>query len=220
MDENRTRGLSAGLQETFMRILFLLLFILLWVGPALAASGPLEAVSLANKAIETSDVDLFRSVVDMNALLENASEDIRQELVLLANKGQLKDINPAVLAVLNDSDGLASKFALQLFAQDIKDYVAIGIRNGYFSGRQTLPSDMTGPFPGIMKKASHAKKEIQAGRVLSQKGDRAVVSATLVDHQLGSFPLELGLAKTERGWEVDSLANVRSLVKGIAAKKK
>lgn len=203
-----------------MRVLCLILIIFFWTRWAYAGDGPLEAVGLAGKAIETADVDLFRSVVNMDALLESASEDIRKELVSLAGKGQLKGINPTILALINEDDSLTAKLAVQLFSQDIKDYVAIGIRNGYFSGRQTLPSDMTGPFPGIMKKASHAKKEIKPGKVLSQKGNRAVVSATLVDHQLGSFPLELGLAKTDRGWEVDSLVNARSLVKSLAEKKK
>lgn len=203
-----------------MRIIFCLaLAIFFWIRPASAGGGPFEAVVIANKSVEIADVDLFRSVVNMDALLANAAEDIRKELISLSGEGQLGNINPAVLAVINKGDSLTSQFAVQLFTQDIKDYVAIGIQNGYFAGRQTLPVDMTGPFPGIMKKASHAKKEIRPGKVVSQKADRAVVSATLVDHQLGSFPLELGLSMTERGWMVDSVVNVRSLVRNLVGKK-
>lgn len=190
------------------------------VSAASAKGTPLDAIKTAQTAVDASDIDLFRTVVDMDALLQSASEDARKELVSLYRAGELEGLEPALAAMLAEGDGFAAQVAMQVFFQDIKDYVTIGIGNGYFSGSRVLSEGQASPFPGIMKHASSAKKEIKVGKVISQSGNRAVVSATLVDHEVGSYPLNLGLTKQTQGWRVDSVTNTRSLVRSIVKSSK
>lgn len=183
-----------------------------------AAKTPLQALTLAQQAIDGSDPDAFKRVVDVDSVLSRGLDDSFAGIQKLAAGGEMRGSGAMLALVLvGASDPAKSKAIKQLLASEVKGFVTAGIRGGYFAGKPngSVPAD-SGAFSPLLEGLSKSRKEIVPGRVLSQKAGSAVASATFVDHGAGRFPLELALENKEGGWRVVGINNAAALVEEAA----
>lgn len=180
---------------------------------ALAAQGPLDAVTTAQKAIDSSDATLFNKVVNVDSILDKGAASALDILTQKMRNGELVGVNPVLALTLSSmgQDPMKIEMLRGLLGAEIKKFVAAGINGGYFAGKPNGKGD-GGAFSGLLQGLSREKKELVPGRVLSEKGDAATISATLVDYGAGKFPLELGLIQENGLWRITEVLNIRALL--------
>jgi hypothetical protein len=182
---------------------------------ALALSAdPLSAVAVARQGIEQADVDLFNQAVDVDAVLNRAFNTLNKALRehLAADTGN-DAVAVAAFFTAATENAAQDGFLRQLVISEMKGFVAAGINGGYFAGK---PNGLLSPGKGILSallpKLSQGRKELIPGKVLSQHKDKAVVSATFVDAEAGSFPLTLALQRRQGNWLVTEVVNAAQLL--------
>ncbi len=181
------------------------------------AGSPLAALVTAQKAIDTSDYTLFTQAVDIDAVLKNGIQPALKGLTQQAQKGQLQGVNPVLLLLLGSvdlHDPAKVQVVEQLLSSEVKTFVASGVSGGYFAGK---PNGKGGSASALLEGLSDGRKELVGKKVLKESGNKATVTATLIDHGAGSFPLELGLARHDGAWRVVSIDNAKQLINDALA---
>lgn len=183
--------------------------------PVLADSDPLSAITLAQQGIEQSDSDLFNRAVDVDSVLNKASDTLNTALREQFAAGKLSGGAGAMILLLSTSEEDSAKAGLvkQLMVSEVKDFLAAGINGGYFAGKPNgtiKPS--RGTLASTLPKMSKGRKELIPGKVLSQKDGKAMVSATFADAKAGRFPLTLALERQNGNWRVTEIANAAELL--------
>ena len=192
-----------------------LLAVFLVLPHAHAGQGPLEAIATAQKAIDGSDATLFNKVVDVDSILDKGLVSALEILNQRMREGKLSNVNPVLALMLSGmaQDPAKVELVRVLLGTEIKKFVTAGINGGYFAGK---PNGKVGggAFPSLLHGLSKDRKELVPGKVLSREGNTATLSATLVDHGAGAFPLELGLTREGELWRVTEIVNVHALLDG------
>jgi len=184
-----------------------------------AAGSPQAALIQAQRGIDEADSDLFNAVVDVFSVVNKASDDLIVALKEQAVKGELGDGNIAVLLTLAASAGESGQTALlrPLLITEVKNFVATGINGGYFAGKpNTSVAPSRNSLASVLKKMPQGRREIVPGRLLSQQGGKARMSATFTDPAAGGFPLELIVEQQQDGWRVVEIANAKELFHEVA----
>ncbi len=189
---------------------------------AAAQTGPMRVVTDAQKSIDTADDTLFFEAVDADALLNSAADAVIKAVQEEARAGALTADNPAlgmILGALASGDASTVNMVKPVLFSEIKRLVGVGIRGGFFAGNPNgkVSADATA-LASVLKSMSPERKEFVPGRVISQKDDEAVISATLVDKGAGRFPLELRLREQDGRWRVKEILNVKELVQKATGK--
>ena len=205
-----------------MKALFsvFLLALLLLASPAQAA-GPLDAVSNARAAVNADDVDAFNAAVDVDAVLQSGLTEGLDLLCTQAASGKLsQNVDPMMALALS---GVASDcrpdnpqllLLRALVQSEAKSFVAAGVGGGYFAGKPNGRVAESGMHSKLLRGMSSARKELLPGKVISQTGDAAEVSATLRDAKAGEFPLRLKVERKNAAWRITEVLNARELVRG------
>lgn len=212
--------------------LFPLLSALLCLGllPGLAlparadASGPLGALITAQKGIDQSDSDLFNQAVDIPTVVDRASDALLTALREEAAAGRLDAGNLGMVLALAGAADNAGQTALikQLLISEVKSFVASGINGGYFAGSDKAKTKASrGSLASALDKMPKGRREIRPGSILSHTDNIATVSATFIDPEAGSLPLELALEQQDGGnWRVTEILNAKTLFEQAARHRK
>ena len=190
---------------------FLLLFAPL---SALGAESPAQALARAQQGIDKADADLFNSAVDVNSIVSKASSPLLAAFRDQAAEGKLGDSNMVMILALAGAAEESGKLDLvkPLLISEVRGFVATGINGGYFSGRpDATVKPPRGSLASSLTKMPKGRREIVPGKILSEQGDKAVMSATFVDPKAGRLPLELALEKRNNTWQVVEITNAREL---------
>jgi hypothetical protein len=183
--------------------------------PALSAQGPLASLEIAQQGIDACDSDMFNRVVDVPSVVNSASDAIISALSRLAADGEL-DGGLAVALTMIGADRESPQMALikPLLVSEIRGFVAAGINGGYFAGtpKQNFEPPR-GSLASTLEKMPVGRRRIVPGKILSQEGDTALVSATFVDPKAGPFALELAMRLEGELWRVREIANAEALVR-------
>jgi hypothetical protein len=179
------------------------------------ASGPLDSLRVAQQGIDQCDPDLFRQAVDVDAVYNNGFDTLLSVLADEVRAGNIGGEN-ALLAMavsgLSSGDGKNLELLKQLLSSEVKSFVTAGISGGYFAGEPNGKVNNAGAFSSLLKDISKERKQLVPGKVLSQKGNEAVISARLVDGGAGTFPLKLKLENDNGRWQVKEVLNARELL--------
>jgi len=204
--------------------LFGLVFFLAVASPTQAADSPRAALVQAQRGIDETDSRLFNAVVDVASVVDRASEVLivafREQA---ASGGDFGGGNMAVLLALAASAEDSGQIALlkPLLLSEVQGFVATGINGGYFAGK---PDRSVKPprnsLAGALRKMPVGRREIVPGKVHSQQGARARMSATFKDPGAGSLPLELVLEQQSQGWRVVEIANAKELFREATQRKR
>ncbi len=201
-------------------LLFMCLFFSMCAGTSHAANGPLSAITTAQKAIETSNVNLFYEAVDVDSILKKGTAAVTTVVMQKMQQGELGKVNPMLALALGSlgSQDTSKQEMVQLFiGSEVKNFISAGIGGGYFAGKPNgAVSAKAEGFTGLLKRVSKDKKELVPGKVLAQEDNAARISATLKDSDAGSFPLELGLVKTNGQWVINEILNPQALLEKTA----
>lgn len=181
-----------------------------------AASGPLDSLHVAQQGIDQCDPDLFRQAVDVDAVFNSGFDTLLSVLADEVRAGNIGGEN-ALLAMaisgLNSGDGTNAALFKQLLSSEAKSFVSAGISGGYFAGNPNgKVSKDAGAFSSLLKDISKERKQLVPGKVISQNGNDAVISAQLVDGDAGRFPLKLRLEKDNGRWQVKEVLNAQELL--------
>ena len=183
-----------------------------------AASGPLAALATAQKGIDEANSDLFTQAVDIDSVLNKATGTLTAAVQKQVAEGKMGGSNAMLalsLAGAGDPNSPQGAMIKQMLLSEVKSFVAAGINGGYFAGEPNgKVTSSSGSFGSLIdiKKMSKGRKEIVPGKVISQKGEAATVSATLVDHGTGRFPLMLGMEQQNGRWRVTEVTNAADLL--------
>ena len=181
-----------------------------------AASGPLDSLQVAQQGIDRCDPDLFRQAVDVDSVFNSGFDTLLSVLADEVRAGNIGGEN-ALLAMavsgLNSGGGSNAALLKQLLSSEAKSFVTAGISGGYFAGNPNgkVGKD-AGAFSSLLKDISKERKQLVPGKVLSQNGNDAVISAQLVDGGAGKFPLKLRLEKDNGRWQVKEVLNAQELL--------
>ncbi|MDR0828256.1 MAG: hypothetical protein LBN33_10385 [Desulfovibrio sp.] len=205
--------------------IFLFLFCCLFTsalpGPAAQAGGPLSALTLAQNGIDQCDSDLFNKAVDVGEVTDHAADALLAALLKASSEGRLDASAGMVISLVKMAkDSGQDKFIKQLLLSEIKSFLASGINGGWFAGKADEKTQSPGSgFAAYLKKLPRGRRTILPGKVLSESGDQAEVSATFTDPQAGAFPLVLGLKRQDGVWRVMEIKNAMELFTQAATKK-
>lgn len=199
-------GLAAGC---------LLLGLAVFPAAGAASSDPLSAIITAQRGIDESDADLFNRAVDLDSVLNKAYATLNTALRDQLAAGRLGGAPGAMLMLLTsaEEDSAQAGLVKQLMISEVKSFVAAGINGGYFAGK---PGDRTRPERGTLAatlpKMAKGRRELAPGKILSQKEDKATVSASFTDPEAGRFPLTLGLERQNEHWRIMEIINAAELL--------
>ena len=180
-----------------------------------ASSDPLSAIAMAQRGIDESDVDLFNRAVDVDSVLNKASGTLNAALREQLAAGKMGGGTGAMVLLLTSAEEDSAQAGLlkQLMISEVKSFVAAGINGGYFAGKPNgRVKPERGTLAGSLPKMSKGRKELSPGKVLSQKDDKATVSAMFTDPKAGRFPLTLALERRDGQWRVMEIANAAELL--------
>ena len=215
---SRQHFLFSGL--TLLVVLAVIVRFCLAPAPALAAAvtnGPMDAVTIAQKAVDAADPDMFAEVVDVDSVLNKGittAMEIMKEQSAQNKAGQGSPLLALALAGLSGKDKNQVELIKALLVSEVKGFVRTGIYGGYFAGKPNgRAASNSSTFSPLLDGVSKKRKELLPGKVLSQQKDAASVSATLVDKDAGNFPLSLGLERQNGVWRVTELRNLRELMR-------
>ncbi|MDR3176398.1 MAG: hypothetical protein LBU06_07700 [Desulfovibrio sp.] len=175
------------------------------------AAGPLSALARAQEGIDTCDSGLFNSAVDLGAITDKAATALLSAMRKASVEGRLE--GPAALIVSlagTVSDGGQDKLIRQLLHSEIKSFLAAGINSGWFAGREN-PAPGGRGFASYLKNIPRGRREIVPGKIVSEAGDKAVVTGRFIDPQAGALPLLLELERRDGVWRVVEIKNAAEL---------
>ncbi len=201
-----------------LRLPILLLCVFFAPSLCLAASGPLSAVTAAQKAVDAADVNAFNAAVDVDALLQNGLEQGLAEVCRRAAAGTLPSMEPmlamAVAGIASDCrpDNPQLVVLRGLAQSEARSFVTAGVGGGWFAGKPNGRTSENSMHSRLLRGMSTARKKLVPGAVLSQTGDTAEVSAELRDAEAGVFPLRLKVERSNTAWRVTEVLNVHELV--------
>jgi len=200
------------------------------VGVSRAADSPLAALVQAQRGIDEANSDLFNAVVDVASVVGRASDVLivvfREQAVSGTGGmfgGDLGGGNIGALLALAASAGGSGHIALlrQLLITEMKNFVATGVNGGYFAGKpDPSVSPSRSSLAEALRKMPAGRREIVPGRVLSQQGGKARMSAAFNEPEAGSLPLELIFEQHKGGWRVVEIANAKEVFHEAAKRKR
>ncbi|MDR1945656.1 MAG: hypothetical protein LBQ51_00570 [Desulfovibrio sp.] len=199
-----------------MKKIFLVLLFFCLVRPA-GAAGPLSALTTAGKGIDACDSDLFGKGADLNRITRRAAEDILKRHARKGGDGATAFLDAAAAA----GAGNPAQAALiaQLLASEMRSFAVSGINSCLFAGKEgARPVGAGGLFGPALDKMPPGRREIKAGRVLSQDKDYAEVTGIFSDPRAGDFPLVLALERQNGVWRIVEIKNVPELVDRAAGR--
>ncbi|BDV01711.1 hypothetical protein TDMWS_17960 [Thermodesulfomicrobium sp. WS] len=189
--------------------------VLLWACAAHAA-GPLEAVDLINRSIETQNPALLERAVDLSALSSHVVAGVARQLA--ADPPLLEHEPLAVLVARLVGTGQQEGEMRRVLAEEGRRYLVWGVASGAFAGRSHEEVPREGLLAAVLAQVSPGRKELRAAQVVEEEGASSVVEVDLVDHGTGAvYPLALRLVRLKEGWRVVAVLNVESLVARIRA---
>lgn len=180
-----------------------------------ASSDPLSAIVKAQQGIDQSDIDIFNQAVDVDSVLNKASGSLNTALREQMAAGKLGGGAGAMVLLLSSAEGNPAQAGLlkQYMLSEVKSFVAAGVNGGYFAGKPNgRVKPESGTLAASLPRLSKARKELVPGKVMSQQGDKATVSATFVDAKAGRFPLALALERQNGNWRVTEVTNSAELL--------
>jgi hypothetical protein len=181
----------------------------IWPGRA-AAEEPLDALILAQKGIDSMDPGPFHQAVDLEAIMARGLDAAVN--VLLERTRESAPLDPFLALIVRgliEGSPQTGEFLKSFLVSETRTFINAGISRGVFAGNSKGDPGFSPLFEGI----SPGRKEILPGKVLSRKGGRATVSATLLDHGAGRFPLRLAVENAGGRWRITEILNVPELIR-------
>ncbi|MDR1360553.1 MAG: hypothetical protein LBJ82_06180 [Deltaproteobacteria bacterium] len=174
-----------------------------------AAEEPLDAVILAQQAIDSKNPDLFHQAVDLQAILARGLDKAMRVLSKrITDHDSMDPLLSLLLSQLDEGSPQAREFLKTFLLSEIRTFINTGISRGVFAGTSKEDPD----FSPLFQRVSPERKELLPGKVLSRKGGRATISATLLDQGAGSFPLRLSVENAEGRWRITEILNAPELL--------
>ena len=180
---------------------------------AATITEPLQTVTVAQKGIDTSDYDLFNQAVDVDGLINNSLDTALKGLKTSMENGRLEGANPVLMLTLGSldfNDPIKLAMIKGLLASETRNMISAGIRGGYFAGKPN--GKVNKQQSALLEGLSDKRKELIPGKVISQSGSQAVITATLKDADAGNIPLELGVDKVQGSWRITHVRNAAKIV--------
>lgn len=193
-------------------------------GPAFAAdSGPMTAITNTQKAIDESNSDLMNQAIDLNSVLDKASDTLMASLQQQIDAGTIDSTSITMalsLANMAEESGKGA-FVKQLLLSEVRGFVTSGVNGGYFAGK---PNGKVKPprasLASTLEKMPRGRREIIPGKVLSNKDGKASVSATFVDPEAGRLPLVLAVEQQGNDWRITEISNASEVFEQASKKRR
>lgn len=208
-----SHGLFAGL-------CLLALFLILLSPPMQAhAAGPLEALKQMQRGVDNCDSDTFHSGIDVDSVVNKASDALMVVLREQAAAGNLGDSNLGMaLAFANMAEGSGQgAFLKQMLVSEVKNFLVSGVNGCYFAGKPSGTIKASGlSLASTLEKLPKGRREIIPGKVLSDEDGKAEVSAVFVDPEAGRFPLRLAVEQRGKHWKVVEILNADEVFQKVS----
>lgn len=176
-----------------------------------AGKSPLAALKVAQYGIDVCNSDYFNQVVDVPAVVDKASDPLLAALrAQSTEKDQSGQAMLLIMLATANEDTLA--MLRPLLTSEVRGLVNTGINGCHFAGHPQKDSKAAkGSLASLLDKMSPGRRCIVPGKVLSQEGDRASVTAKFVDPKEGAFDLLLVMQQENGLWRVKEISNARKL---------
>jgi hypothetical protein len=179
-----------------------------------ASATPLDALVNAQKGIDRKDSDLFNQSVDVATVVDRASDELLAVMRDQAAADRVDAGNIGMILALTAvaEDAGQTPLIKQLLVSEVKTFIAAGINQGYFAGTPDKAVKLPhGSLASALPKMPTGRREIRPGKILSESGDSATISAAFLDPAAGRLPLELAMERRQGHWRVVEILNARSL---------
>ena len=209
-----------GMRNIYVALTVMLLLV---SGPvrsfAAAREDPALAVAMLQKAIDTRDMALAETYLDLDAVVKKAVDVAVADESVLREAG--KDPATAIVIALGSASG-ANDSMREMFASEAKEYVRHGVVSGAFAGRVVEGASV---YRGIFGKAFRGgekdKKSFGPVRVIRRGKNEARLATSLVSGTKGkAYPLELALENKTGAWRIVEIVNMPALIRQSMSKGK
>ena len=186
---------------------------------AVAAAGPESSVIMLQKGIDTKDLAMVETYLDVDGVVAKAVETvINDEDVLRAI--EKKSFPIAAILAMGNADQTAPMLR-DFLASEVKEYIRHGVVSGAFAGK---PEEGVSIYQGVFRKAFRGgeKNKIVFRNPVVKKSDKTgTVSCFMASGKKGrEYPLELLAVPEGKGWRIVELRNAAGLVKQAMEKSK
>ena len=188
-----------------------------------ADSGPVSALVNVQKAIDESDSDVMNQSIDLNSVLNKASDTLMASLQQQIDAGTIDSTSITMalsLANMAEESGKGA-FVKQLLLSEVRGFVTSGVNGGYFAGK---PNGKVKPprasLASTLEKMPRGRREIIPGKILSNKDGKASVAATFVDPEAGRLPLVLAVEQQGNDWRITEISNASELFEQASKKRR